>query len=84
MAANNPVSALTEAARKHVKSKLARALADLLLENAPPDDLQDASPEMLAWLVEGRLAFLTRTPVGGGSNRCSSGIPGFCLSIIAF
>jgi glutamate dehydrogenase len=58
MATNNPASVLTEAARKHVTGKLGRALADLLLENAPPDDLQGATPEILARLVEGRLAFL--------------------------
>ncbi len=64
MATNKPASVVTEAARKLVKGELGKKLAGLLLENAPPDDLLGASPEMLARLVEGRLAFLAERKPG--------------------
>jgi glutamate dehydrogenase len=64
MAVNTPVSALIEAVRKDVASDLGKTLAELLLANAPSDDLEGASPEMLARLVESRLAFLTERKPG--------------------
>ncbi len=64
MATNNPASVLIEAVRKAVTGKPGKELAALLLENAPPDDLQGASPEILAQLVGGRLAFLNERKPG--------------------
>ncbi len=64
MATNNPASVLIDAVRKAVTGKPGKELAALLLENAPPDDLLGASPEMLAQLVGGRLAFLNERKPG--------------------
>ena len=64
MATNNPASVLIDAVRKAVTGKPGKELAGLLLENAPPDDLLGASPEMLAQLVDGRLAFLNERKPG--------------------
>jgi glutamate dehydrogenase len=64
MATNNPASVLTDAVRKAVTGKPGKELAGLLLENAPPDDLLGTSPETLAQLVDGRLAFLTEHKPG--------------------
>ena len=64
MATNNPASVLIDAVRKAVTGKPGKELAALLLENAPPDDLLGASPEMLAQLIGGRLAFLNERKPG--------------------
>ena len=68
MATNNPASVLIDAVRKAVTGKPGKELVGLLLENAPPDDLLGASPEMLAQLAGGRLAFLRRTKTGPGED----------------
>ena len=64
MATNNPASVLIDAVRKSVTGKPGKELVGLLLENAPPDDLLGASPEMLAQLIGGRLAFLNERKPG--------------------
>ncbi len=77
MATNNPASVLIDAVRKAVTGKPGKELAALLLENAPPDDLQGASPEMLAQLVRRQARFPQRTQTGPGedcgrqSRRCA-------------
>ncbi|MGE3832832.1 MAG: NAD-glutamate dehydrogenase, partial [Parvibaculaceae bacterium] len=58
MAPHDPLSALIDSTRSKSKGDQAKSLARLLFDKAPPEDLSGYTPDDLAELVRGRLAFL--------------------------
>ena len=64
MAPHDPLSALIESTRSKSKGDQAKSLARLLFDKAPPEDLAGYTPDDLAELVRGRLAFLAERKPG--------------------